>query len=647
MKISSFSSLSALNQLSLTQKAIGKSLQRLSSGKRLNTASDDVASFSTAVRLNSQVRGLSVALRNMNDSKGLLNVTEAGLQTQLNILQKMRELSVQAASSTLNSTQRESLQNELQTLVSEYDRIVEETEFNGQYVLQDGLDSFQIQSGPNSEDQLGIDLEDSRLSSLVQKATPLGAYDDAEQINFDGSIQTYKTGDLDGDGDEDIVAMMNPSGPDNYIEILLNDGDGSFSSLTTFEAGVAPALELSDIDGDGSLDISYLLRNDEGYDDVVTRFGNDNAGFSDAQVTLSTTAIFGRLNSRDLDNDGNQDLVLSRDNGASIYTALGNGDGTFQSAQSGAVGDQINTIEFGDLNGDGFDDLVYSYYEESILYIHYGNGDGTFDFGTEKGLGGIGDNVADASIGDIDGDGDLDLLITSSTDSGSGGVFIAYNQGEGVFTSSGTFADYQSDLTISTDRHKGASLSDFDGDGDLDLFVGNQSENATDIYKNNGDGSFTFADRIESGGITVPTEGNERHIDIDGDGIKDFIHDSDTDLNLFAAQTYFSNGAPDLSLASAEQAAESISLLDTAIENASGRLSQIGIAQNRIDIRMNQALLLRENYAEAENRLSAVDYASETAELVRTQILQQSQLAVLTQANIQMELVLELFPPLG
>ena len=124
------SSLNAQRQLTSTSNSLGRSFERLSSGLRINGAKDDAAGLSITTRFTAQIRGLNQAVRNSNDGISLTQTAEGALSETTNILQRMRELAVQAANDTNTTADRQNLQDEVDQLVSELDRIGNNTTFN-------------------------------------------------------------------------------------------------------------------------------------------------------------------------------------------------------------------------------------------------------------------------------------------------------------------------------------------------------------------------------------------------------------------------------------------------------------------------------------------------------------------------------------
>ena len=147
------SSLNAQRNLSTSQNALQVSMQRLSSGLRVNSAKDDAAGLAIAERMNSQVRGMAVAMRNANDGISMAQTAEGALGKVGDMLQRMRELAVQAANGTNSTSDRNSLNNEYLQLASESARTLSGTQFNGQNILATTTTStFQI--GANTDANL-------------------------------------------------------------------------------------------------------------------------------------------------------------------------------------------------------------------------------------------------------------------------------------------------------------------------------------------------------------------------------------------------------------------------------------------------------------------------------------------------------------
>lgn len=167
------SSLVAQRNLSASQSQLGTSIQRLSSGLRINSAKDDAAGLAIANRMDSQARGMNVAIRNSMDGISLAQTAEGGLGKVTDMLGRMRELAVQSSNATNTSTDRDSLNSEFRQLADEIDRTLNATKFNGQAILSGAAGSqvFQIGSDATSYDQLSIGTTNMATTTNVVAVT--------------------------------------------------------------------------------------------------------------------------------------------------------------------------------------------------------------------------------------------------------------------------------------------------------------------------------------------------------------------------------------------------------------------------------------------------------------------------------------------
>lgn len=159
-------SLNAQRNLGNSQNALNKSMQRLSSGLRINSAKDDAAGLGISDRMTSQIRGLNQAVRNANDGISLSQTAEGALQETTNILQRMRELAVQSANDTNSASDRSSLQAEVNQLKQEMSRIAETTQFNGKNVLDGTLSNAQFQVGANAGETISFSISSAKSADL-------------------------------------------------------------------------------------------------------------------------------------------------------------------------------------------------------------------------------------------------------------------------------------------------------------------------------------------------------------------------------------------------------------------------------------------------------------------------------------------------
>jgi flagellin len=195
-------SLNAQRNLTASQSSLATSMQRLSSGLRINSAKDDAAGMAIASRMTTQINGLNQAQRNANDGVSLAQTTEGALQEVTNNLQRIRELAVQSANSTNSSSDRAALDQEVQQRLSEIDRIASQTSFNGQKVLDGTFGTATFQVGANVGETISVGLSTNmRTIALGKTADYVSgvAYDATKNVGQLGSsvsANAIASGDL-------------------------------------------------------------------------------------------------------------------------------------------------------------------------------------------------------------------------------------------------------------------------------------------------------------------------------------------------------------------------------------------------------------------------------------------------------------------
>jgi flagellin len=148
--------LNAQRNLNTSQSSLATSMERLSSGLRVNSARDDAAGLAISQRMNAQIRGINVAIRNANDGISLAQTAEGALATITDALQRMRELAIQAQNGTNSAGDRANLDTEFQQLAAEVTRIADQTKFNGTAIVGTGATTNTFQVGANNGDTLTI-----------------------------------------------------------------------------------------------------------------------------------------------------------------------------------------------------------------------------------------------------------------------------------------------------------------------------------------------------------------------------------------------------------------------------------------------------------------------------------------------------------
>jgi flagellin len=163
-------SINSQRSLNYSTKQLNRSFQRLASGKRINSAKDDAAGLSISTRFTAQIRGLNTAIRNTNDGISLVQTVEGALQESMSLLQRMRELSVQAANDINTDADRNSINFEVDSLIKELDRISDTTTFNNKKVLSGDFMQGYFHVGANADDVIEVNIRDARAKALGRSA---------------------------------------------------------------------------------------------------------------------------------------------------------------------------------------------------------------------------------------------------------------------------------------------------------------------------------------------------------------------------------------------------------------------------------------------------------------------------------------------
>ena len=600
MRISSnISGLQISRQMNQTTRAIGRALERLSSGKRINSPRDDVAGFSLSVGLESQIRGLKQASLQSAIAQNYLTTESSKLASLTEILQRMRELSVQAHNSLLDSNQATDLNNQLLSLVSESERILNDIDLQSELSLNTAFDQLTL----SLPDVAGDNLYERQQSTLTYSAL-------TTQISTDIGAET-DLADLNNDGKLDLATAVGST-----VNIYLGNGDGSFDTGVTIEAGnTVTTMEFNDYDGDNITDLV-----------VSSAFGSSGIWFykglgdgSFASVDTTPSEGIRDLVSTDIDSDGDLDIVGATNSDDALMIYFNDGDGNFSLNSSFALDPTPWFVQAGDINNDGHQDLVVSEAGTSNrTFINDGNGNFTegdsFFFG---------DNTRDIQLVDLDEDGNLDAVLAGSFNDLIG---IRWGNGDGTFSPLNNYA--------LGENYRSLSVADLDGDGDLDILASANDSQQVELLENLGGRNF-------EGPVSLGYGGGKLSIgDLNGDYILDFVSGLG---GVSLSNTTTVAARADLSLLNFSDAESSLRIIDDALEKVLQYQSELASQASRLDFVLQHQELQSENLASARSQIEDADFALETAELVKHQIMQQAQVAAFGQANVNMQIVLGLF----
>ena len=227
-------------RLAESTAGVKASLERLSSGLRINRASDDAAGLSLAKQLNVDARVYTQAAHNVNDGISFLNVADGAVSALKDILLRMRELSTQSSNGTLSNPQRQSLDKEAQALQAEYGRILDTTSFNGIRVF--GSDDLAVQAGFGAQAALLVNISSGVSTSIT---TGDGTFQ-ARQVFDTGAALCqllWPTSTATA-----RVTWLPQTATDNTASVLLGNGDGTFQAKRVFGTGSGPnAVAVADL----------------------------------------------------------------------------------------------------------------------------------------------------------------------------------------------------------------------------------------------------------------------------------------------------------------------------------------------------------------------------------------------------------------
>ncbi len=269
-------SLNAQRNLSATQNNLARSMQRLSSGLRINSAKDDAAGLAISDRMTSQIRGLNQAARNANDGISLAQTAEGAMQESTNILQRMRELSVQSSNASNSSADRSALQAEVNQLQEEMDRIANTTTFNGLKILDGTFNNSKFQVGANANETISVSIGSMKTTDLGRFAVA-GAHG-SSNTGAGAAAAAGTTSGANGIQDQTLTVAGEKGSKD--ISITAGDTAQKVAKLVNDVAGdtgvEAKAVTKADISLSAAGSVSFKLGSDTNMQTISANITDTN-----------------------------------------------------------------------------------------------------------------------------------------------------------------------------------------------------------------------------------------------------------------------------------------------------------------------------------------------------------------------------------
>ncbi len=669
---SNIAALNAQRSLGQINSKLGKSIERLSSGLRINKASDDAAGLAIATKLGSQVRGLNQAVRNANNAITLTQTAEGGINTVTNILQRLRELAVQSASDDNTSSDRANLASEATNLTSELTRMVNTTEFNTSSLLDGSFKSKYFQVGANYSQKITFTIGDVRGKSIGGRAEYSADIADgvlnAHNANFGQSEVKFNT----------FGVAATASADDQYS--VLNISSDSIGDLTASEIATNMGLTASNVDGGAaSMNLSLNMNINGVALSVAFSYATASIGSASGLENDGTTAITGasmatdivsaiannasltalnitaRMHGTDgyiIERTAGGDLtILTSINVAATMSLTASTADVADSAFFSMIGAQDMVSGATSIMGNGNDlttttaPTIYNGQSSAIAKAAAINA-----IKTQSGVAATAlsnEVTGNAAVGAVTlASGDLYIngqnigAVTVTASDGTGALASAINT---VTASTGVTADTDSAgklvLTAADGRNISvytAATTDaealFDGGTSGSAFVSGNFTNQSAVFRGsiqlNDDSNFDITGSLGDLYDAGTTVGNN--------------NTKTTDSSKSVAADSATYNVATLTIDTQANAESALLTIDAALDDVNTTRAQIGAVQNRLEFTVANLEIASENTASSQSRILDADFAFETAVFTRNQIMVQAATAMLAQANTLPQMALQL-----
>ncbi|MCB1764563.1 MAG: flagellin [Candidatus Competibacteraceae bacterium] len=666
-------SLTAQRNLGMSANSMQTSMQRLSSGLRINSAKDDAAGQSIANRFTAQVRGLNQAARNANDGISLAQTAEGALGEITNNLQRLRELAVQSANATNSASDRASLQNEASQLLAEIDRVSTQTAFNGSKLLDGSFKAQTFQVGANANETIEIDVNGATTKQL--------GVSDAASVSSMQSANAIKEGDLVINGvvigasvaAYDTASTANQSASAIAKAAAINLKSAETGVTATVDANIAEGAAMAAGTTNGTISINGIatatistasdttanraatvkaINAISSQTGVIARdTGNDTTGVeliaADGRnimvsyatgLTSAATGVHAGTNYGSFSLSSSKDIEIQRGSTTGLEANAGLQAGTYktQVASISTTTNSGNAFAAGDFKVNGV--LVGASLASSDTASTSGNA--TSAIAKAAAINAVSAQsgvtaVANANV--VNG--------ATMTASAAAGTFTINGVTTATIAVSGTDASAarQSVITaINAISGRTGVVATDDGTNGVKLTAQdgrNIVVNATGLTSlqtgvtGSGGASFQGTFTLSSAkAITVEAGTTD---------VQSAIGNTDLAVGTYGS-TKVGESLEKLDISTFEGATAALASIDNAITSVDTNRSALGAVQNRFTSTIASLQITSENLQAARGRIQDADFAAETTNLSKSQVLQQAGIAMLSQANQTSQNVLSL-----
>ena len=644
-----------------------QAIERLSTGLRINNAADDAAGTAIASKMEAQVRSLGVAIRNGHDAISMTQTAEGALGEMENILQRVRELAVQAGNSTLTAQDREAIQTEVSQLTDEINTIASSTNFNGVKLLDGSNSKIDFQVGVDASDSLSVDLESSSAADLGL-AGSMGA-----NVFTSGRVTR-----LDFSGGVTTVADVKLNGQ-NMLSAVLTDLSASTSAATSIVAGInlntsvhgAVANGFNRIVGaemgkDFQMTTTLVITTSTGAETIAIQSSMEALVDKINELAADVTATLGKNNSLILENTTGDSIAIGGGGLEVGFTeATYEGMYTLQNVDGSAT-----VIELGNREN-GYTTGIVATATASNMSA-YGLSERLAD-GSTKGFAASNSALAltdDIRINDVQvgkttlasaeakvnainaisdqtgvtATAETQLILELDFDQDATSVSFALNGNavdvkldNSVYDVASAINAANINLEATAIENGRLKITSHSG-GDIILGLSAVTAFVTSIQDANGHTQAVGASVTTRGSITLTSE--------DGGAIKltdnTVANSGLAKLGLEGQSEEEVAGSGGVNVTTVGGATAALKNIDDAINTVSGFRASFGAVENRIDAKINNLTTLKANTQAAQSRIEDADFAAETTNMTKAQILSQAATSMLAQANASKQNLLAL-----